>query len=66
MNKVINKVIPWNEIQNWFGNNIFRKDKHLDIPSYPIILMFKIHLLQQRYNLSDRETEFQITDRIKL
>ena len=26
--------------------------------------MFKIHLIQQWYNLSDRETEFQICDRL--
>ena len=33
-------------------------------PSYDVILMFKILVLQRLYNLSDDQMEFQINDRM--
>ena len=56
----MNNVIPWLEIETWFKGHLKKERKKTGRPSYPIILMFKIHLIQQWYNLSDRETEFQI------
>ena len=60
----MNKVIPWHEIENWFNKKVVKKNIKVGRPSYPVIMMFKIHLIQQWYNLSDRETEFQISDRL--
>lgn len=60
----MDKVIPWHEIEEWFHKEVKRRLRNVGRPSYPILLMFKIHLLQQWYNLSDRETEFQICDRL--
>lgn len=58
------RVIPWQEIQDWFNGHIRRNANKPGRPAYPIMLMFKIHLLQQWYNLSDRDAEFQINDRL--
>ena len=33
-------------------------------PSYDVILMFKILILERLFNLSDEQTEYQITDRV--
>lgn len=60
----MNNVIPWWEIESWFKGHLKKERKKTGRPPYPIILMFKIHLIQQWYNLSDRETEFQICDRL--
>ena len=61
----MNNVIPWWEIEEWFKGHLKKeRNKKSGRPPYPIILMFKIHLIQQWYNLSDRETEFQIQDRL--
>lgn len=60
----MDRVIPWHEIEDWFNKEVKRRIKNVGRPSYPIMLMFKIHLLQQWYNLSDRECEFQICDRL--
>ena len=60
----MNNVIPWWEIEEWFKGHLKKERNKSGRPPYPIILMFKIHLIQQWYNLSDRETEFQIRDRL--
>lgn len=60
----MNNVIPWWEIEAWFKGHLKKERRKTGRPPYPIILMFKIHLIQQWYNLSDRETEFQINDRL--
>ena len=60
----MNNVIPWWEIEEWFKGHLKKERNKSGRPQYPIILMFKIHLIQQWYNLSDRETEFQIRDRL--
>lgn len=61
----MNNVIPWCEIEEWFKGHLKKeRNKKSGRPPYPIILMFKIHLIQQWYNLSDREVEFQINDRL--
>ena len=33
-------------------------------PSYDVVMMFKILVLQRLFNLSDDQTEYQITDRM--
>lgn len=60
----MDSTIPWWEIQEWFDGHIYRNANRTGRPAYPLMLMFKIHLLQQWYNLSDREAEFQINDRL--
>lgn len=57
-------VIPWDVIQEFFDTKIKRNYNRPGRPSYPLMLMFKIHLLQQWYNLSDRQAEFLICDRL--
>ena len=43
----MNNVIPWWEIETWFKGHLKKERKKTVRPSYPIILMFKIHLIQQ-------------------
>ena len=42
----MNNVIPWWEIESWFKGHLKKERKKAGRPSYPIILMFKIHLIQ--------------------
>lgn len=60
----MNEIIPWHELQNYFDGHIKRNHNKPGRPAYPIMLMFKIHLLQQWYDLSDFQAEFQINDRL--
>lgn len=60
----MNEIIPWEEIQIFFNKHLKRKDTKLGRPAFPTMLMFKIHLLQQWYDLSDMQAEFQICDRL--
>ena len=57
----LNTVINW-EMFRPILNKAFAKDKRSNAgrPSYDVILMFKILVLQRQYNLSDDRTEFQI------
>lgn len=63
----MNESIPWNIFEEVFDKHLenkkYRKQK-VGRPSYPIILMFKIHLLQQWHDLSDAQTEYMINDRL--
>jgi IS5 family transposase len=60
----MDEIIPWQELQNYFDGHIKRNHNKPGRPAYPIMLMFKIHLLQQWYDLSDFQAEFQINDRL--
>lgn len=44
----------------------FRKDRKSNAgrPSFDVVMMFKILVLQRLFNLSDDQTEYQITDRM--
>lgn len=63
--EVLAKLIPW---------EMFRKElrsvreitdpKRGGRPSYDVVMMFKILILQGLYNLSDEDMEYQIADRI--
>ena len=61
----LNEIINWEdfrpELQKVFPS---RPDEHGGRPRYDLILMFKILILQRLYNLSDEQTEYQITDRM--
>ena len=43
----MNNVIPWWEIETWFKGHLKKERKKTGRPSYLIILMFKIRLIQQ-------------------
>lgn len=63
----MNEVVPWGEMQIFFDKHLKYKKlnkKKEGRPSYPEMLMFKIHLLQQWYDLSDAQAEYQILDRL--
>lgn len=61
----MDEIIPWHEVESWFKGHLKKERKsNAGRTPYPIIMMFKIHLLQQWYNLSDRNVEFQINDRL--
>lgn len=63
----MNEIIPWEEIQIFFDKHLKYKKmrkKKPGRPSYPEMLMFKIYLLQQWYDLSDPQAEHQINDRL--
>lgn len=61
----LNEIINWEdfrpELQRVFPS---KPDEHGGRPRYDLILMFKILILQRLYNLSDEQTEYQITDRM--
>ena len=65
----MDEVIPWVEIQKFFDKRLKIRSsvriggKKIGRPSYPTMLMFRIHLLQQWYDLSDAQAEYQIYDR---
>lgn len=59
------KVIPWQELTKLLIKYQEKERKsNAGRHPYPTVVMFKIHLLQQWYNLSDRDVEFQIQDRL--
>lgn len=60
----MNVIIPWGEIKIFFNKHLKRKDNKAGRPAYPTMFMFKIHLLQQWYDLSDAQAEYQIQDRL--
>jgi IS5 family transposase len=60
----MNEIIPWGELQEFFDGHIRRNHNKPGRPAYPIMLMFKIHLIQQWYDLSDNQAEYQIHDRL--
>lgn len=63
--KKINDFIPWEEFRNELS--VLRKEKTGNVggrPSFDVILMMKILILQSIYNLSDDATEYLICDRL--
>lgn len=62
---LLNEVIDWEafrpELQKAFPPT---PEEHGGRPRYDLLLMFKILILQRLYNLSDEQTEYQITDRM--
>lgn len=63
--EMLNKIIKWEMFRNILKKAVVRKDttNKGGRPSYDIVMMFKILVLQRLYNLSDDQTEYQINDR---
>ena len=62
----LDKIIPWESFRAKLEKTL-RRDVSKPLggrPPYDVILMFKILVLQALYQLSDDQTEFQITDRL--
>jgi transposase, IS5 family len=60
----MDEIIPWEVFEKFFNKHLKRRYKKAGRPAYPLMLMFKIHLLQQWYDLSDAQAEYQINDRL--
>jgi IS5 family transposase len=58
----MNEVVPWEEFEKFFNKHLPRTPDGPGRPPYPLILLFRIHLLQQWYDLSDEKVEFMIYD----
>lgn len=60
----LDKIINWNIFKEPIEKALYVKPKGLGgRPPFCKLLMFKILILQKYYNLSDKQTEFQINDR---
>lgn len=63
--EVLNRVIKWEMFRSVLTAARSKEDAGKGgRPSYDVVMMFKILVLQRLYNLSDDQTEFQINDRI--
>jgi IS5 family transposase len=58
----MNKVVPWEILKQELEQGIERKSGGR--PPYPLLLLFKMHLLQVWFGLSDAGCEYQIKDRL--
>lgn len=60
----LNATIKWKEFKTPI-HNAFRKERKSNAgrPHYDYLMMFKILVLQELYNLSDNQMEYQILDR---
>lgn len=56
------KVVPWEMLKQDLQRGIERKSGGR--PPYPLLLLFKMHLLQVWFGLSDAGCEYQIKDRL--
>lgn len=63
--EMLNKVIIWEMFRDILKKAVVRKEntRKGGRPSYDVVMMFKILVLQRLYNLSDDQTEYQINDR---
>jgi len=59
----LNKI-DWEFFRPMLNNALLKERKsNAGRPPYDVVLLFKILIIQRLYNLSDDQTEFQITDR---
>ena len=58
------KFVDWKPIKNVLLKKLNLKPDVIGNPAYPPLSMFKILLLQRWYDLSDREMDDALTDRI--
>lgn len=58
----MNGVIPWELFKSELAKGITRKSGGR--PPYPLLLLFKMHLLQMWFALSDEGCEYQVKDRL--
>jgi len=60
----LDKVIKWDIFKETIEQALYKEPKGLGgRPAFCKLMMFKILILQKYYNLSDKQTEFQINDR---
>jgi IS5 family transposase len=61
----LGEVIPWESFRSVL-NQIHTKPRKSQAgrKSYDVVLMFKLLVLQQLYNISDEELEYQVNDRL--
>ncbi len=71
LNKNGDPLVRLNEIMDWqifmpLLDWVFKKEKQTRAgrKRYPLLIMFKVLVLQSLYNLSDHQTEYQIRDRL--
>lgn len=60
----VDKFLNWKPINKLLNKHLKKPLKSVGNPSYPSLKMFKVLLLQRWYNLSDREIDDSLTDRI--
>jgi IS5 family transposase len=61
----LNSSVNWTLFANELKELLYKESNGLGgRPSYDYLLMFKIVILQQIYNISDDKTEYQINDRL--
>jgi len=58
----MNRVVPWELFKKELEKGIERKSGGR--PPYPLLLLFKMHLLQMWFGLSDEGCEYQVKDRL--
>lgn len=58
----MNRVVPWELLNAELSKGITRKSGGR--PPYPLLLLFKMHLLQTWFALSDEGCEYQVKDRL--
>jgi hypothetical protein len=63
--KYLDEVIPWELFRSEL-DTLHEKERKSNAGRKPIdvILMFKLLILQQLYNISDEELEYQVKDRL--
>jgi len=59
----LNALIDWEDFRPVLNQIRPKKKKKAGRPSYDLVMMFKILVLQSLYNVSDDEIEYQIRDR---
>jgi IS5 family transposase len=60
----VNRVIDWSPIKRFLKKKLRRNQDAVGKPAFPALSMFKMLLLQRWWNLSDREMEAELIDRI--
>jgi len=60
----VEKVIDWRPVERLLKKKLRRNKDAIGNPAYPAVSMFKVLLLQRWYNLSDREMDYALADRI--
>jgi predicted restriction endonuclease len=61
----LNKYVNWSIFEEPLKEIFYKNNKELGgRPAYDYLLMFKVVILQQIYNLSDDSLEYQINDRL--
>lgn len=58
----MNQVVPWELLEKELGKGIVRKTGGR--PAYSLLLLFRMHLLQVWFALSDQGCEFMVRDRL--